>query len=273
MIRRLVFLYAVLCLGFVSGVAQEAAQPESKAKLGEARALYMQLWTLRENPKFHEYGLSGASPAYKWHQRYQQFVEMEGGGFIKRNIAPTELYILAMDWVRHKGEETELSQFTTKNWDRAFGLRNGAEREQYHQTGEPGVLRAKSLVFDSYEKIKAYDATFDLPHEQGVAARSEIGDAGHITMFPGVRPATILEVEPVPTNPGLGALCIELSGEGADAQYWVMANKFFTRKYLLDYTKDLAAQSEHARIVKFLDLYQLSDDPVFSPYLPERESE
>ena len=78
----------------------------------EVARLYAELQGFRNKPDFLEWGLAVKSPYRPWHDSMVALVEnpVATQAMIPYEVAPASLKTLAVEYVRHHGLDTELTQ-------------------------------------------------------------------------------------------------------------------------------------------------------------------
>jgi hypothetical protein len=97
---------------------------ESASVRKEAERLYMELRQMRHNPEFHAKGFGEGGSFRHWYLELEALkmkapVDPE---LLTLDLVVGDLYTVAVEWMRSKGEDTEASLFFSSKWDRVCGI-------------------------------------------------------------------------------------------------------------------------------------------------------
>lgn len=90
----------------------------------EAERLYMELREMRHNPEFHAKGFGEGGSFRQWYLELEALkmkapVDPE---LLTLDLFVGDLYTVAVEWMRSKGQDTEASLFFSSKWDRVCGI-------------------------------------------------------------------------------------------------------------------------------------------------------
>lgn len=105
-----------------SEVSQPATGSTSVRK--DAERLYMELREMRYNPEFHAKGFGEGGSFRQWYLELEALKKKAplDPELLTLDLLVGELYTVAVEWMRSKGQDTEASLFFSSKWDRACGI-------------------------------------------------------------------------------------------------------------------------------------------------------
>ena len=102
-------------------VVSEKVNPEDDAALMRCKNLYSKLMSFKDNPSFHTYGFGEGGDSHGWYMAAHNFTKEDDVHLMQTyGIVSGDLLMLAEEYIKSKGKETEYSKGKRQEFENAF---------------------------------------------------------------------------------------------------------------------------------------------------------